>query len=1487
MSTEVENRVLDMKFNNAAFEKGAATTLGTLEKLKAKLNFTGAANGLKGLQTAGNKFNLNNVSNNLSAMNKNMNSLQTTGSRFDLKNMVGSVAQVTKGFSVMNIAGVTAIATIVNKAVNAGIQLVKSFTIAPLSAVFSQYQQQINATQTILANTAASGATLGSVTKTLEKMNVYANKTIYNFSDMATNLGTFTSAGIKLGPASEAIEGLSNVAAAAGASTQQAAGAMYQISQALGRGKVTAQDWNSVVSAGMASSNFKNAILETAKAMGTLKMPKTQTIEQWTKAGGNFQEAMSKGQITSQVLITTLQAMTGNMTDAQLAAKGYNKQQIKSLQAMADQAAAAAKNVKTVTALVDNLQQGVGSAYAEVFKTIMGDLPTATKNLTKLSEVLTHIFVDPINKLNTFIKGFIALKGREEVIYILHNLFLALGNVLKPIGKAFREVFPPASAKKFRDLAVTLKFMTSHLIANKEEMNNIQKVFRGIFTVLKFGLGIIGAVIKVVFTLIRSFSSLVPGIIALAGALGQFIFKLNGVSHGGDIMKKFFDILNGANSKVLVPFLKFISKIAEALAALLQGDVSGFQTRITSAFGSVGKFVNSLRDKIVNLLDKLAHGGNVVGEFLANFGSSALTSSSGFVRAIGSIAATVGQFIGEFTSGAAEKVVAAVTKISEATANMFTSFSFKKPDLKFASFADEAEAGATSGTRSLNKLKVVGEAVGSIITSILKALSAVASVIAPAVKGLSGIFTTILDKIKEYIAGMDFQDALALLNTGFLIALYKSIQSVVGKFNATLGALENLFDSAAGTLDQLTASLKTMQNSVRVKMVRNIAIAVALLAAAVYVLAKIDPKKLAIAIGALTALFVQVIAALAVITKFNLLGPKGLTQTGAALILIATAMVIMTQAVRILGKMDVDELKQGLWAIGLVLLALGAAAKIMSGAVGILATAAGLYIISAALLMFAGVIVLYSKIDWGTFGHGITIAAGSLLILGLAMNAFPPHMIATSLGLVAMAFALTILAKALKTMGRMSKGEIAKSLITLAGALTILVVAVLALNAGQQGVVVLLALAVALRILVPALKALGEMSLWEIVKALIALAGFFLIIGGAAIVLTPVIPLIAALAVALGLLGIALLGVGLGTFLFAKALELMVHIGIAAITAFLQALPLFVQQLGNIFLAAIKVIGDATPKFVAALVKIVLAVIDGLNKIIPKVIDLIGNFIIKLADKAVEMAPHLVDAGFKIVLAFLRGLDEHIDEITTRGTNIILKFMKAIQDQAGPLADQAFETIIDFINAISNAIDEHAGDLQRAGGRLAASVLNGFTFGLSGKAGGLVKDALGGLGIGDGNKDVKPLEPIAPRTSKTTTKATEVPVKPVAPSGSTTQFGNSLRRMVQSLAQDIEVAPTITPVVDLSQFRKDSLEMARIVAASDMSPVVSYQQAAAIADETEAAKENATDAQTVNQVSLVQNNYSPEALSTGDIYRKTNNQLSLAKSALAPTTKAS
>ena len=361
MSKTVDERVVSMQFDNEHFERNVKTTMSTLDRLKQSLNLSGSAKGLENIGTA--------------AKNVNMSSLGN------------AVETVRTKFSALEVMGVTALANITNSAVNAGKRIVKSLTIAPIKSGFDEYELKMGSIQTIMAGT---GESLETVNKYLDELNTYSDQTIYSFQDMTSNIGKFTNAGVKLEDAVMAIKGISNEAAVSGANANEASRAMYNFAQALSSGYVKLIDWKSIELANMATVEFKNQLIASAVAAGTLKDAGDgmyETLEgKLVNATTGFNDSLQDQWMTTEVLISTLKDYADEGTDIGKKAK------------------AAATEVKTFSMMMDTLKESVQSGWARTWEILVGDFEEAKRMWTSVSNVLGGVIEKISGARNDFLE---------------------------------------------------------------------------------------------------------------------------------------------------------------------------------------------------------------------------------------------------------------------------------------------------------------------------------------------------------------------------------------------------------------------------------------------------------------------------------------------------------------------------------------------------------------------------------------------------------------------------------------------------------------------------------------------------------------------------------------------------------------------------------------------------------------------------------------------------------------------------------------------------------------------------------------------------------------------------------------------------------------------------------------------------------------------------------------------------------------------------
>lgn len=657
MSTTIDERVVEMRFDNRDFERNCSTSMSTLGKLKQSLNLSGASKGLE----------------NIGAAAKGVN----------MSGLTSAVDTVSARFSALQIAGVTALANITNSAVNTGKRMISALTIDPIKTGFQEYETQINAVQTILANTESKGTTITDVNKALDTLNTYADKTIYNFTEMTRNIGTFTAAGVDLDTSVSSIQGIANLAAVSGSTSQQASTAMYQLSQALAAGKVSLMDWNSVVNAGMGGQVFQDALKRTATVMG-------KDVDGMIKKYGSFRESLTKGEwLTTDVLTKTLEQFTMAAKEGSkewdnykksLMDEGYTEKQATEILKMANTATDAATKVKTFTQLWDTLKEAAQSGWTQTWEILIGDFEEAKSTLTKISDVLNEMIGKSAEARNKVLQGWKDAGGRDDMLAGFAKAFESIMNIVKPIKEAFSNIFPPVTVdqllsftKGFKDLMASFAEFTS------SRAGKIKSIFKGIFSIASLLAKVFGVVAKAVGALLTSdgFVALIDLILDALAALGDFFTSMNkGFETGGlsgglsNIVRILSDLLESATgglrnfgdalagiggtiSKVgswlwdkLVKGFEWITdniSAGDIFAGLVGGGIFVALKKLADLFGRVQDVIDGIFGKKEGLKEKLAGGKGMIADTFESLGDALDSFATGVqVGSIVAIAVAIG-----------------------------------------------------------------------------------------------------------------------------------------------------------------------------------------------------------------------------------------------------------------------------------------------------------------------------------------------------------------------------------------------------------------------------------------------------------------------------------------------------------------------------------------------------------------------------------------------------------------------------------------------------------------------------------------------------------------------------------------------------------------------------------------------------------------------------------------------------------------------------
>lgn len=604
MGRSIENKVVSLELDDSKFTSRVDGVLRNVDRLKSGMNFKQSTDGLEGVgkaaQDASNR--MGSIADGVKNVNTSIVHNSTTAAA--ATSNVGAAAKISStNFSMLAGAASVAMGNIASKALMAGGSVLSSFTFGPILDGFREYENQLNAVQTIQANTFSKGETTATINAALDELNQYADRTIYSFTEMTRNIGMFTSAGVGLKDSVAAIKGLSNVAAMSGSSSEQAATAMYQLSQALSTGVVKLQDWNSIVNAGMGGEQFQEALKRTARTYGV-------EVDKIIDKAGSFRNSLASGWLTSEIMIETLTQYTGDLSREQLLNAGYTEQQADEIMRLAATANDAATKVKTFSQLIDTTAEALGSGWASIFRTIFGDFEKARELWTAVSDEVNGGIGTFFDAIQGILDRWDQLGGWYEWWYGIGDLWTAISKPLKAIGEGFFSAFQGDGGKALYDFSYYFRHSISQwLIMSDDFANNLGKVFKMagqiISPILEVLIGVGSAFVQIAVAAFKLglilASTIIKPMILVAAKIGDLVSVFSdwlGQMLGGT------DILGGL-SKVLDWIVDKFQKLADWMYQLADVTITpvfdGLKVVLEAVLKPLGEFIETLKTAVSNV----------------------------------------------------------------------------------------------------------------------------------------------------------------------------------------------------------------------------------------------------------------------------------------------------------------------------------------------------------------------------------------------------------------------------------------------------------------------------------------------------------------------------------------------------------------------------------------------------------------------------------------------------------------------------------------------------------------------------------------------------------------------------------------------------------------------------------------------------------------------------------------------------------------------
>lgn len=1342
MSTTIDERVVEMRFDNKQFESNVQTSLSTLDRLKKSLNLSGAAKGFDEIDSASKKVNMNGLAN--------------------------AVESVRLKFSALEVMAVTALANITNSALNAGKRIVSALAIDPIKTGFQEYETQIGAVQTILANTQHEGTNLQQVNRALDELNTYADKTIYNFTEMTRNIGTFTAAGVNLQTSVDSIKGIANLAAVSGSTSQQASTAMYQLSQALAAGKVSLMDWNSVVNAGMGGKVFQDALVRTSELLGT---GAKNAINMY----GSFRESLTKGEwLTTEVLTETLKQFAGAYSEADLIQQGFSESQAKEIAQMAKTAEEAATKVKTFTQLWDTLKESAQSGWTATWEILIGDFEEAKDLLSEVSETIGNVIGEAAQARNDLLSGGLSSGWKQllnQGIADEAGYIESIQEVARKSGDAFDKMV--ADSDNFSD--ALKKGLQEGVISSdtlSDAVHNLRDKMTGMSQEERKAAGYTSEMVEQIEKLDEgikngsvSMDEFMEKILKPSGR-ENLIQSIWNAAKGlmsviAPIKEAFRDIFPPMTSEQLYAFTEALRnltermKLSETTSENLKRTFKGLfavldiiKQAVTAVFNAVGSLLGGVGDLGAGILGVTG----TFGDWLVKL-DEFIKQGDVFNKVLGTIVSvikTVATAIRDFVKVVAEKIAfpgfelfhsllerlhTRMSQIGDAAGGMKSS----------VSSAFEAMGNALANCQFMQLLQAIWDAVKAIAGGIADAMGKVGS------------------SLIDSIGNADFSGVIDLLNGISFGAIAVGITKFVGAIKEQLDSIGSIKESFIGILDSVRGCFEAYQSRLQAGTLLKIASAIAILVASLVALSLIDSAKLSAALGAITVLFADLMASMAVFNKISGQA-SGVIRSTTAMLAISTSVLILASALKKLGDLDAKQLATGLTGVaGLTatmivaakslgkggptiikgasqMVIFAAAIKVLASAcedlsaldweglakglvgVGVLlaevslfmntakfsgqsvTTATGIVILSGAIKILASACEDFAQMNWGEIGRGLTsigiVLAEIVAFTRLTGNA--QHVIATSAALIGIGAAMKILAAAVKDFSAMNWSELAVGLVGMAGALATVTIAVnfmpknmIAIGTG------LITVSTALLIMASALENMGGMEWNEIAKGLVALGGSLgimavglramtgtlsgsaamLVAASALAILTPVLSILGAMswtAIVKGLVSLAGAFTVIGV---AGAVLTPLVPTILGLSGAMALIGVAVLGLGAGLLAAgtgLSAIAVGFTALAAAGTAGATAVVASLTVIITGIADLIPAIVAKIGEAIVEFCKVIANSAGEIGNA--------VKEVVLTLVDVLIECVPAIADGALKLIAGVLEALVQYTPQIVDSL---------------------------------------------------------------------------------------------------------------------------------------------------------------------------------------------------------
>ena len=776
MSDELDKRVVRMEFDNSKFEKNVKQSQETLKKLDEQLEFK---DGSKGIE------------------------------------------KVEASLSHFQIVAFTVINRITNKIIDLGANFVKALSVDNISAGWTKFGQKTTSVATLAAQKIKiagkeiedAGEKMKVINDQLDKLNFFSDETSYNFTDMIDNIGKFTAAGRSLDESVNAMMGIANWAALSGQNASVASRAMYQLSQALGKGYVQLIDWRSIGTANMDTQEFRETVLQTAVDIGELTKAGNEFI---TKTGKKFTleqftESLSSKWFTNDVLLKTLSKYSSAVQDVYEIASKEGISATEVLEKYGDQfdkfgikAFKAAQEARTFTDVINATKDAVSTGWMTTAEQIFGGYEDAKNLWTELANELYGIFAEGGNFRNEVLNLWNTLEGRKDIFgehgssnqgafWNIYDAIIAIKDLIKDAwSSVFNSSDFTSETERAQDLASKLKEITSQIREiTSRVLNNIRNNIE-----LKAVLSGLANTVGILVSLLKAAYFAISPIVYAAKDLAKYLF--NRIAAFGLNMKKVQSVTENIN-RVASKLYYSISNIVEYINPT--GILDSVIDTLSGILQELSKFdiINAIADWVKDFIDAMKSAGGT-SESVQNI----LGGLASIIRVIGKLVIEVTKIISKYVLPIASVIIDTVSKVAGFLSGLLVTILGFVGD--FITQLSNLILGKSSEFGEL------GDDIKNFVTDMLARLKK----LSPVLKSIVSITKTFvdlilllpkaIDKLFVNFTGKTFGENIV----AFFDNLAKSISNLYNKIQNGIGGKgsDNLFDPIINLANGISSFLK-------------------------------------------------------------------------------------------------------------------------------------------------------------------------------------------------------------------------------------------------------------------------------------------------------------------------------------------------------------------------------------------------------------------------------------------------------------------------------------------------------------------------------------------------------------------------------------------------------------------------------------------------------------------------------------------------------